>query len=217
MNPNDMTVRHTSLKKARPVDGAAMLNKICTAGAQCTAVQNDPVAKAALMVLQTRCTTVNGSLSSKQLSAQALMIAIKVMDVDIDAAGDSLVIYEQAVRALAAGDGSIITGAGLQARPATTPEQPLGVVVDVTSKKGKEAAEAIVTWPKTAGATSYALQVNFTPQTAASTYTALGSATRRTRMVKAPAAGAQFLAQVAAIASDGTVSAWSDAILVTAR
>ncbi len=217
MNPNDMTVRHTSLKKVRPVVGAATLNKICTAGAQCMAVQNDPVAKAALTVLQTRCTTLNAGVSNKEQSAQMLMIAIKGLGVDLDAAGESLVIYEAAVRNIAAGDASIITGSGLVARPATTPEQPLGVVVDVTSKKGKEATLAIVTWPKTAGATSYALQVNFTPQTAGSPYTALGSGTRRTRTVKAPAAGAQFLAQVAAIASDGTVSAWSDAILVTAR
>jgi hypothetical protein len=33
----------------------------------------------------------------------------------------------------------------------------------------------------------------------------------------APTAGAQFLAQIAAIASDGTQSAWCDPILVTAR
>ncbi len=217
MNPNDMTVRHTPITRTKVPACAAILNKICAAGAQCTAVQNDPVSKAALMVLQTKVATLNGSVSNKQLSAQALITATKVMGVDVDAAGESLVMYEAAVRTLAAGDASIITGSGLLARPVKTPPEPLGVVTGVTGKKGKEAAQGIVAWPKTAGATSYALQVNFTPQTAASAYTALGSGTKRTRTVKAPAAGAQFLAQVAAIASDGTVSAWSDAILVTAR
>jgi hypothetical protein len=36
-------------------------------------------------------------------------------------------------------------------------------------------------------------------------------------VVKAPAAGAQFLARVAALSSDGTQSDWSDPILATAR
>ncbi len=217
MNPNNMTVRRTPLKRDRMAVSASTLTKICATGAQSAAVQNDPVSKAALMVLQTRCSSLNTNLSNKELAAQALMTAIKLTGVDLGAASESLAAYEMAVRAMAGGDGSIITGAGLQARPVTTPAAPLGVVVGVTSKKGKEATEAIVHWPATAGATSYALQVNFTPQTAGSAYAAFGSGTRRNRLVKAPAAGAQFLAQVAAIAGDGTQSAWSDAILVTAR
>jgi hypothetical protein len=39
----------------------------------------------------------------------------------------------------------------------------------------------------------------------------------RRRVVKAPTAGAQFLARVAALASDGTQSDWSETILATAR
>jgi len=217
MDPTSMTVRHTPLKKDKAPVGAATLNKIVAAGAQCAAVQNDPLAKQALTLLQARTTTLGTSLTSKQQIAQTLLAAMKTLGIDLAAAGEALVNYEAAVRTLAAGDGSLINAAGLLTRPSKTPEEALAIVEKVTGKKGKEAALAVVHWPATAGATSYAVQVNFTPQTAGSAYSALGSATNRNRVVKAPAPGAQFLVQVAAIASDGTQSAWSDAVLVTAR
>jgi hypothetical protein len=217
MNPTNTTVRHTPLSKNRAPEGAATLDKVCAAGAQCAQVQGDPLCKQALTVLQGKTTTLHASVSTKEQAAQTLLAAAKVMGIDLADAGEALVNYEGAVRTVAAGDGSIINAAGLLSRPVKTPEAALAVVENVTGKKGKESAQGIVHWPATAGATSYALQVNFTPQTAGSPYTALGSGTRRNRVVKAPAPGAQFLAQVAAIASDGTQSAWSDAILVTAR
>ncbi len=217
MNPTNLTVRHTPLSKDKVPDGAATLDKICAAGAQCAAVQNDPLCKQSLAVLQTRTTALHTSLTAKQQAAQVLLTAAKVMGLDYLAVGDALVNYESSVRTLAAGDGSVINAAGLLSRPVKTPAPSLTPVTGVKGKKGKEPAQGIVSWPAAPGATSYALQVNFTPQTAASPYTAVGTGTKRTRIVKAPAAGAQFLAQVAAVASDGTMSTWSDAILVTAR
>jgi hypothetical protein len=217
MNPSNLTVRRTPLTKSKAAEGAATLDKICTAGAQCPAVQADPLAKQALAVLQAKTGTLHTSLSSKQQLAQAIMTAIKVLGIDLGAAAESLVNYEDAVRTLAAGDGSIINAAGLLSRVVKPPPPTLSVVENLASRKGAEASQAVLYWPAAPGATSYAVQVNFTPQTPAGPFTALGSGTRRTRLVKAPTPGAQFLAQVAAIASDGTQSAWSDAILATAR
>ena len=82
---------------------------------------------------------------------------------------------------------------------------------------GKALKEAVLHWPAVAGATSYAIQVNWTPAAPAGPWVALASGTSRRRVVTAPTAGAQFLAQVAGIASDGTQSEWCDAILVTAK
>jgi hypothetical protein len=217
MNPTTLTVRHTPLSKDKVPEGAVTLDKVCSAGTVCAAVQNDPLAKQALAALQTKTTALHASLSGKQQAAQALLAASKVMWIDLAAAGEALTNYEAAVRTVAAGDGSIINAAGLLSRPVRAPAQPLSIVTEVAGKKGKEPGQGIVSWPAAPGATSYALQVNFTPQTPASPYTMVSTGTKRSRVVKAPATGAQFLAQVAAVASDGTMAAWSDAILVTAR
>jgi len=217
MNPSQVTVRHTPLKKGKVDAGATTLDKIVTTGAQSAAVQNDPLCKQALANLQGKTATVHTSIAAKKQAAQTLDSASMTLKLDYGAARSALVTYEEGVRVLANGDASIIAGAGLLTRDMSPPEPQLAVVVEVIGKKGKLAAEGVVKWPEVAGATSYAVQVNFTPQTPSSAYTALGTATRRTRVVKAPTAGAQFLVQVAAVASDGTQSAWSDAILVTAR
>ena len=59
--------------------------------------------------------------------------------------------------------------------------------------------------------------MNFTPQNPAGPWVAIGNCTRRSKVVTAPTVGAQFLAQILAVASDGTQADWSDTVLVTAR
>jgi hypothetical protein len=217
MNPAQVTVRHTPLKKGKVDEGATTLDKIVTTGAQSAPVQNDPLCKQALTVLQGKTTTVHSSIAAKKQAAQELVSTSMTLKLDYTAARNALVTYEEAVRVLAGGDGSIIAGAGLLSREMNPPEPALGVVVDVKGKKGTLGAEGVAKWPAVAGATSYAVQVNFTPQTPNSPYTSLGTATRRSRVIKAPAPGAQFLVQAAAVSSDGVQSAWSDPVLVTAR
>jgi hypothetical protein len=121
------------------------------------------------------------------------------------------------VNGIAGGNPATITAGGLQARDVKTPAAALGVVKDLKGTPGKAPKEAVLSWPEVQGATLYAVQVNWTPEDPAAPFTALPTSSRRRRVVTAPAKGAQFKAQVAAIGSDGTQSAWCDAILVTAR
>jgi hypothetical protein len=89
------------------------------------------------------------------------------------------------------------------------------MVAVVHSKPWKHPMEAQLTWPRAPGATGYAIEVNYTPQNPTGPWTALISGTGRRRIVKATAPGAQLLARVAALGSDGAQSDWSDPILVT--
>jgi hypothetical protein len=216
MNPSQLTVRHTPLKRNRLAEGATTLDKIVTAGTSCPAVQNDPLAKQALALLATAVTALHGGLTSKQSLAQALLTAAKASQIQLTTASNALVSYEKAVNTVAAGDGSVINQAGLLTREVSPPPPALATVVKVKGKRGKQPTLAQVSWPAAAGATSYAVEVNFTPATPAGPWTAIATATKRSRVVTAPTAGAQFLARVASVASDGTQSAWSDAVLVTA-
>jgi hypothetical protein len=90
-------------------------------------------------------------------------------------------------------------------------------VLVVHSKLGKLPTEAVVSWPKVDGATSFAIEVNWTPATPAGPWAALNSGSGRRRVITAPAPAAQFLVRIAGIKSDGTQSPWSNPILVTAR
>jgi hypothetical protein len=216
-SPKKATVRHTLVKDLKVADGLAILDNVCSTGAQCPQVQSSALAKAALGNLTTATATAHTGLSNRKQIAQALLAAIKTLAVDYGQAKAALVAYEAAVNTVAQGDASIITLAGLLSRDTSVPHATLGTVTGVRSKPGTETKQAIVSWPEVAGATSYALQVSFTPQTAGSAYTALSSGSRRRRVITAPAAGAQFLVQIAALGGDGTQSGWSDAILATAR
>src|SRR5712692_5551121 len=72
--------------------------------------------------------------------------------------------YEASVSAVAAGDGSVINKAGLLSQGTKTPAAALTKVSVVRSKVGKHLMESIVSWPAAPGASSYALEVNLTPQ-----------------------------------------------------
>jgi hypothetical protein len=67
-----------------------------------------------------------------------------------------------------------------------------------------------------AGATGYAIELNFTPQNPGGPWFAVTPGSRRKRAVKGPGPGAQFLARIASLGGNGEQAEWSDPILVTA-
>jgi hypothetical protein len=209
MNPSRSTVKHTPLNPHKVAAGLAACNNIVAAGAQCAAVQSSPVAKAALGVLQAAAGTGQTAMVAKLDAAQTHETAIKT--------GDALRSYEASVNVLANGDGSIINAAGLLTRADKPPPAALGTVPELHSKPGKLQSEAILSWPKVAGATSFALQINTTPATPAGPWTALNSGSSRRRVITGPGPASQLLARVAAVAADGTQSPWSNPILVTTK
>jgi hypothetical protein len=93
----------------------------------------------------------------------------------------------------------------------------LEAVSKVLSKLGKLPTQAVVSWPAASGATSYAVEVNWTPQNPTGTWTAIGSGTGRRWTITAATPGAQFLVRVASLGPHGEQAAWSTAILATAR
>ena len=171
----------------------------------------------ALVLLVDAVATLHGSHAKKLLLAQLLRAAAKAVSLDRRAVDAALGAYESAVAARAHGDGAFINKSGLLSRDVSSPAAMLDKVTVLHAKQGKHAAEAIVSWPAAPGATSYAIEVNFTPQDPGSTWTALSSAAGRRRVVKGPTPGCQLLVRVASVASDGTLSEWSDVSLATTR
>lgn len=214
--PMRFLVRHTPLTGQPVAKCLSALVTVCETGAQCAEVQGSPIALGALNALKDAVTTAQGSLGKKQSADQAQRAAAKALHLDYQAVAPLLRTYEAAVGALAQGDPAVINRAGLLTREATsTAPSPLGKVASVRSKQGKRSAEGIVTWSKGPGATSYAIEVNYTPQSPAGPWTALLSGTGRRRVVKAQSPGAQILVRIASLGSGGTQSDWSDPILVT--
>ncbi len=216
MNPNQATVRHTPLKHAIP-QSLSIIDTICTTGAQSPDVQASPVALQALTALEKAVTTSHTSTTARLNLAAALITAIKTMKGDYAVVKAMLATYESAVNTIANGSATVINKAGLLTRAVKPPAATLTAVTVVHSKPGKSVGAAILTWPAADGATSYAIEVNFTPQSPTGTWTALNSGSSRRRVVKAPTptAGFQMLARVASQGSDGTQADWSPAILVT--
>ena len=216
-NPSHSTVKHVPLNQHKVAAGVAAVNNVITAGNQSAAVQGSPVAKAALGVLQLAAGNTQTALTTKLTVVQEHQTATKALTISFSNLGDSLRSYEAAVNVLAGGDGSVINGAGLLTRAAKPPAAALGTVPVLYTKLGKLPGEAIVSWPEVDRATSFAIEVNPTPATPAGPWTALNSGSSRRRVITAPAPGAQLLARVAAVQSDGTQSPWCTPILVTAR
>ena len=215
MNPTHATVRHTPLRGKTVPECLSTIDTICSTAAQSPDVQASPVALQALSALQKAVTASHASVSARQSLAQALLIAMKAMASDFATVKVMLDTYEAAVNALAAGSPTIINKAGLLTRDGKPPPTALGKVTVVHTKPGKHATEAILSWPAGPGATGYAIEVNYTPQNPAGTWTALTSGTGRRRVVKSPTPASQLLARVASLGSDGTQADWSDPVLVT--
>ncbi len=209
-------VRRSLLNRKSVASCLTTLVATCSSGSQCPEVQASPVASQALSALTNAVNHANTSLSSKEAAAVALKSSTKALTLDFTSVKTALSTYETAVAGLAGGSASIITKAGLIVRETKAPTAALGAVTAVHTKPGKRTAEAIVSWPAAPGATGYALEVCFTPQATPTTWTSLASGSSRRRTVKAPLGGEQFLVRVAAVASDGTPSDWSDAVLATA-
>jgi hypothetical protein len=212
---NRATVRQGLLVGKKVADALTTLDTVCNAGAQSPDVQSSTSAKAALGDLQTALTAGHSSLTTKLNLAQAILAAAKALNLDFGVIKLKLRNYETAVNSIADGDASIINKAGLLSRGQKNPQSALGKVTVVHSKVGKHQAEAILTWPAAPGATSYVIEVNWTPGNPSGPWVQLMQGTGRRRIVKAPTPASQFLARVASVASDGTVSEWSDATLAT--
>jgi hypothetical protein len=217
MSTPNSTVKRTPLNVHKAAASVTTLEAVISAGTSSAAVQADPLAKQALSTLQTALGLLNGNVTTKANSETGLTTARKALTTQFTAVEVAARAYESSVNVLAAGDAAIITAAGLLARDQKTPKSALGAIKDFRSTLGKAVKEAVLHWPAVKGATSYAIQVNWTPATPTGPWTAIPSGSSRRRLILAPTAGAQFLAQVAAISSDGTQSAWCDAILVTAK
>jgi hypothetical protein len=214
-NPTHVTVRRTVPRNKSVAEGLAILDSTCGAGAQCAEVQASPVGTQTLAALKSAVATSKKSLASKLDLATALMAAIKAMYGDYALVLVAARTYESAVAGIAQGDATVINKAGCVARVVAPPQTALGKVSVVHGKPWKHSSEGLLTWPRGPGATGYAIQVNFTPQNPAGPWDNLISGTGRRRIVKAPTPGAQFLARVASLGSDGTQSEWSDPVLVT--
>jgi hypothetical protein len=214
-SPTRVKVRHTSLDDKTTSEILDTLDTVCATGAQSPDVQGSPVVSGALDVLKSAVAAGHASLAARMSLAQALMAAISALQIDVGAIRVALTSYEAAVGTLPALDAAKITKAGLLARAPKAPAEALGNVTGVHSKPGKHPAQGILGWPKVAGATGYAIQVNTTPQDPAGTWTAMASGSGRRRVVNGPGPASQILARVAAVASDGTQSDWSDPVLVT--
>jgi hypothetical protein len=211
------TVKHTPLNVHKAADGVQKIEAMIAAGTASPDVQGSPVTKQALADVGTAVAPVAATISVKENAIATLNGARKSLTKQFTALEIVTRTYETAVNSLAAGDGAVIAKAGCLTRDQKTPKAALAEVTGVTSKLGKAAKEAVVSWPKVPGATSYALQANFTPATPAGPFTPLPSGSSYRRTITAPAPGAQFLVQIAAVASDGTQSAWCPPYLVTAK
>ena len=215
--PSQATVRRgMRRRKAVPVC-LSLLDNTCDTAAQCPEVLSSPVIEPALVLRLDAVATLHGSHAKKLLLAQQLRAASKAVTLDRGAVDAALGTYESAVAARANGNAAFINKAGLLSRDVSSPAATLDKVTVVHTKQGKHAAEAIISWPAAPGATSYAIEVNFTPQDPTSTWTPLSSAAGRRRVVKGPTPGCQFLVRVAAVTSDGIRSEWSEVRLATAR
>ena len=216
-NPSHSTVKHVPLNPHKVAAGVAAVNNVVNAGNQSAAVQGSPVAKATLGALQAAAGNTQVALTAKLAVVQEHQTATKTLNLSFSNLGDSLRSYEASINVLANGDGAVINGAGLLTRAAKPPTAALGEVPVLHTKLGKLPGEAIVSWPKVDRATSFAIEINTTPATPAGPWTALNTGSSRRRVITAPAPGAQLLARVAAVQSDGTQSPWCTPILVTAR
>jgi hypothetical protein len=210
------TVRRGLLKRKKVADALTTLGEVCKAGAQCKAVQASKVVSGALDGLTAAVGTAGTSLATVLAKTLELAAAKKDLKRDMADVTRCLSLYESSVDAYADGDGAVIAAAGLPSRQ-NQPPAALGKVVKVIAAPGKNPTEGVIRWPRAPGATGYAIQVCLAPESPTPSWIEVAGGTGRRRVLKGPAPGAQFLARVASVASDGTRSEWSDPVLVTAR
>jgi hypothetical protein len=209
------TVRRSLIAKKKIPDCLTTLDGVCSAGAQSPEVQNSVPAQHALGDLKQSVATARTSLISRVSLAQSLLAAIKTLDTDCKAVKVALRTYESIINAIADGDGAVINRAGLLSRDDRIVPSALGKVTTIQSKPGKLAMEAILSWSRAPGATSYVIEASFTAPGAPVSWAPLTAGSGRRRVVKGPTPSAQFQVRIASLGSDGTQSEWSDPVLVT--
>jgi hypothetical protein len=216
-NPTRSTVRRTLIRKLKVPDALSILNTACSAGGACPQVQGSPLATEALGELKEAVSVATAFLTTKQKADQDGRAAGKALKKQLRTVRTALFTYETAVNGVADGDAAVITKAGLPSRDESPAPKALEMVNKLSSSLGPNPKQARISWAEAPGATGYAVEVNFAPQASPPGWVSLGTCSRHTKMVTAPAPGAQFLVRIAAIASDGTLSDWCDPILATAR
>jgi hypothetical protein len=210
-------VRRDLLKKKKAPEVVAALQDVCRTAAQSAEVKGSIAAAGALDELMVAADTAAADLKTEENKAQEYRAAKKVRRRSLTRARGKLVAYEALIDSLADGDATVIARAGLPSRDRKAPNPALAQVTAVRAWPGPNPCDGVISWPRAAGATSYAIEVNLAPDNPASTFTEVASGTGRRRVLKGPSPGAKILARVAAVASDGTRSAWSDPVLVTTR
>jgi hypothetical protein len=198
----------------KPPDAIDAMQTVCTTAASSQEVQGTPLAAQCCATLTADVAKADTSLTTYNNAKQAFRVATKAFRKDLRQARSSLGFFMGIVNGIAKGEAKIITAAGLIADDGDGGAPGLEKVTKLESHPWKKEATAKLSWPAAGGATSYAVEVNPTPQNPTGPYTPLGTATRRTRILAGAAPGAQLLARVAAVASDGTMSEWSSPILV---
>jgi hypothetical protein len=199
-----------------PASALSIADSVCAAGAQCAAVQGAPTAKLALADLQAAVTTAHGQLALKLEMESGLKTATAALLLGMQDVREKLAVYETTIVTVADGNSATIAEAGCDPRPLKKPRAALERVVTAATQPGKQAKQAILSWPAAPGAAMYVVSLNFTTQDPTGPWTDLTAVTMLHRVVEGPTPGGQFLARVAAVSSDGVMADWSDMVLVTA-
>jgi len=215
-NPSRSAVKSTALKGRAVAACIADLEKVATAGGNCQKVQSSPPAAQALADLAAKADVARAALASKLAARTAVQAASKVLAIAFSEAAGALRFYEAGVRSIAGGDAAIISDAGLLVGAHPMPAA-LGNVVEVIGEPGRLPGQAVLRWARVPGATTYLVEVSFSPDSPNGPFLSLSPGTSRRRVVTAPAPEAQLLARVAALDGSGARSEWSPTILVTAR
>ena len=196
MNPQSPVkscVRRNMIDGKDVADALTVLTATCNAGAACTDVQNDAVGAAAQADLQAKVTAASLALGVKQKADQDARAAGKKLFSAFTLVRAALATYETSVNGIAKGDAAIINKAGCDARPEVSGSSPqVSKVEKITSALGKNARESVLRWPATAGATMFAVEVNYDPKNPSAPWTPLGTVTRRSKLVTVPNPASQF-------------------------
>lgn len=209
------SVKKGAVSRSKVADRIVLIEGMCTTASSSKEVAASPTATAALVDLKAKAGTAKTSLGLLQTARNTWRAQSKSTRKELAALDKAAGTYMNAVDDLADGDATVITRAGCVAREGQARVSSAARPEKIVGEPGHEQREAVVSWPRAAGAGAYKLRVNFTPADPAR-WEVLSEGTSRRRTIVAPASGAQFLVQVASIGSENA-SEWSDPVMVTAR
>jgi hypothetical protein len=209
------SVKRAAVNRTKVADRVNLIEGMCSTAASCKEVAASPTAAAALADLKARVGTAKTSLALLATARNAARAQSKSARKDLAALDKAAGTYMNAVDDVADGDPAVITRAGCVAREGQARVSSAARPEKIAAEPGPEARQAVVSWPRAAGAGAYKLRVNFTPADP-SRWELLPEGTSRQRTIVAPVPGAQFLVEIAAIGAEN-VSDWSDPVMATAR